>query len=182
MRIVRWLGKTVGFQDPHRFQHHRTSGRIVCSACSGVPRIEVRTEHHDFGCFVGAGNFANDVERIQILVVELVLDVQFHRHGHIVFQIAVHESVVLDRNHDLWIGTGGALTAGSPPPCTVTLPPVALPCSITARTPSSRKNWFRCCSVRFGWPRTALAACATLPAGHLHVAPVDCSWSVAVHR
>ena len=67
-----------GFQDANGFEHDGGAGAVVGGASAGVPGIEVRAEHDDlvgFG-FIGAGDFADDVEGIQIVVVELVLDVR----------------------------------------------------------------------------------------------------------
>ena len=66
-----------GLEDAHGFQHHTGARAVVGGARSGVPGIEVRANHHDFvGLgFIGAGHFANDVERVQVIFIKLVLNV-----------------------------------------------------------------------------------------------------------
>ena len=49
-------------QDAHRLEHRRRSRGVVGGARGGVPRVEVRAEHHDLIGLVGAANLAHHVE------------------------------------------------------------------------------------------------------------------------
>src|SRR4029077_12960485 len=73
-----------GLEDADGLEHHGGACAIVSGAGSGVPGIEVRAEHDDFVGFgfVGAGNFADDVEGVQIVVVELVLNIELKGDGN----------------------------------------------------------------------------------------------------
>ena len=60
----------------------------------------MRAEHDHFIGFVRARNFRDDVERIQIVVVKLVRDVDPQRHRNIFLERAEDAPVVLDIHGD----------------------------------------------------------------------------------
>ena len=89
-----------GFKDADGFEHDGRAGAVVGSASSCVPGIEMRTKHDDFvGLgFVGAGDFADDVEGVGVVIVELVLDVDLKGDGDFLFEHAVNAAVVFNSN------------------------------------------------------------------------------------
>ena len=88
-------------QNAHGFEHDGRAGCIVRRARSGVPRIEMRAEHDKLVSLVGSGNLANDVERIQIVIVKLVFDIHLDANGNFLFQHSPDAPVVLDSHDDL---------------------------------------------------------------------------------
>jgi len=79
----------------------------------------VRAEHDDlvgFG-FVVAGYFANDVERIQIVVVELVLDIELQRDRHFLLEQSIDAPVVCSLATAMRGGAAGSFSLSRPPPC-----------------------------------------------------------------
>ena len=73
-------------------------------------------EHHGFIRFVGSGDLADDVERVEIGIVELVCDVHLQRNRHFLIERPCDATVVLHSDHDLrrhgWIlGVAGAARA-----------------------------------------------------------------------
>src|ERR1700722_5279967 len=87
---------TGGFENADGFKHDGGAGAVVGGACAGLPRIEVAAQHDDFvGLgFIGAGDFADDIERVEIFVVELVLDVDEHAYGDFLCEHA-HDGAVI---------------------------------------------------------------------------------------
>ncbi len=85
-----------GFEDADGFQHDCGASAVVGGACAGLPGIEVAAKHDDFVGLglIGAGNFADDVERIQVVVVELVLDIDEHGDGDFFLDHANDAAVV----------------------------------------------------------------------------------------
>src|SRR5262249_58629099 len=74
---------TSGFEDAHRFEHHSGTCAVVSGTCSRVPGIEVRADHHNLISlsFFRAGDLADDVEGIQVVIVKLVLNISLQRDG-----------------------------------------------------------------------------------------------------
>ena len=77
-----------GFENTHGFQHYTGACTVIRGAGPRVPGIKVRANHHDFVGFgfVGARNFTDDVEGIQVVFVKLVLNVRLQRNGNFLFQ------------------------------------------------------------------------------------------------
>src|SRR5438046_6728535 len=83
----------------------RAAGCIIGGAGSGVPGIEMCAEHDEFGGLIGARNFSDDVERIQIISVELVLDIHFDSKRNLLVQHSPDPAIVLHGHNDLrWNG------------------------------------------------------------------------------
>src|SRR2546422_1770779 len=93
------------FKNSEGSDHNRRACRIIGSAGSGMPGIEMCAEHDEFVGFVGSGNFADDVERIQIIIVELVLDIHFDSNRNLLVQHSPDPAIVLHGHNDLrWNG------------------------------------------------------------------------------
>src|SRR2546422_1685527 len=93
------------FKNSEGSDHNRRACRIIGSAGSGMPGIEMCAEHDEFVGFVGSGNFADDVERIQIIIVELVLDIHFDSKRNLLVQHSPDPAIVLHGHNDLrWNG------------------------------------------------------------------------------
>src|SRR5438034_8240732 len=70
-----------------------------------MPGIEVCAEHDEFVGFVGSRNFAGDVERIQVIIVELVLDIHLDSNRNLLVQHSPDPAIVLHgHNHLRWNG------------------------------------------------------------------------------
>ena len=69
-------------EDAHGLHHHGGARRVVDRAGAGMPRVEVRAEHHELvgDGGVRAGQLGEDVERIQIGIVETILRVDLDAH------------------------------------------------------------------------------------------------------
>ncbi len=88
------------FQYAHRFHHHCGAGGVVGGAGAARPGIEMRAKHHDFIGLVRARNFRDDVERIQVVVVILVRDVDLQLHRNVFLKRAEDAPVVFDVHGD----------------------------------------------------------------------------------
>src|SRR5260370_42344924 len=75
---------------------------VVSGSGSGMPGIEVRAEHNDFVGFgfVCAGDFADDIEGIQIVIVEPVLDIELKSDGDFFLEHADDAAVVFAGDGD----------------------------------------------------------------------------------
>ena len=62
----------------------------------------MRAEHHDFVVGAAARQLAGDRERIVILIVHAVFDVEFQRDGNFLFHQACNAIVVFKRQGDGW--------------------------------------------------------------------------------
>src|SRR2546427_10303756 len=70
-----------------------------------MPGIEMCAEHDEFVGLVVSGNFADDVERIQIIIVELVRDIHFDSNRNLLVQHSPDPAIVLHGHNDLrWNG------------------------------------------------------------------------------
>src|SRR5438445_6532452 len=67
-----------GLENADGFEHHAGACAIVGGAGATMPGIDVRADDNDFVgfAFVRAGDFADDVEGIEVVVVELVFDIE----------------------------------------------------------------------------------------------------------
>ena len=88
------------FQNAHRFHHHRAAGRVVGGAGAAGPGIEMRAEHDDFVFLVAARQLGDHVEGVLVVVVKLVLDIEFQRHGNLLIDQPGDAIVVLRRERD----------------------------------------------------------------------------------
>src|SRR2546425_4091506 len=61
----------------------------------------MRSEHDQFISFVGPANLADDVERVEILIMELVLNVHLDADRHILLHHPPNPAIVFDGHHDL---------------------------------------------------------------------------------
>ena len=61
----------------------------------------MRDKHHDFVRFVGATNLGDDVERVEVVVVEPVVDIHLQSHGQLLLEGAHDPPVLFDREDDL---------------------------------------------------------------------------------
>ena len=61
----------------------------------------MRAEHDKFVRLVGSGNLADDIERIQIVIIKLVLDIHFDANGNFLFQRSPDAAVMLNGHDDL---------------------------------------------------------------------------------
>src|ERR1041385_8526106 len=66
-----------------------------------MPRIEMRAQHDHLIRFVGAGNLSNDVERIEVIGVELVVDIHLDSDRNLFLDHSPNPAVVFDGHHDL---------------------------------------------------------------------------------
>ena len=82
-------------EQADRFEHHTRSRPVVGCAGARVPGIEVRADHHHFvlELRIGAGNFADDVERRGVFREEPVLHVEFERHRNLLLDHARDPSI-----------------------------------------------------------------------------------------
>src|SRR6059058_1334059 len=91
-----------GLENADGFEHDAGACAIVGGTGATMPGIEVRAEHDDlvgFG-FVRAGNLADDVEGIEIVVVELVLDIELHGDLHFLIEHSIDAAVVFAGDGD----------------------------------------------------------------------------------
>src|SRR6266571_1948766 len=97
-----------GLEDADGFEHDRGAGTVIGGAGSRVPRIEVSAKHDDLvGLgFVRAGDFADDVEGIQVVVVELVLDIELQGDVDFFLEHSVDATVVFAGDGDTRRSTG----------------------------------------------------------------------------
>src|SRR6266700_6452530 len=91
-----------GLENADSFEHYGGTCAVVGGAGSRVPRIEVSAKHDDLvGLgFVRAGDFADDVEGIQIVVVELVLDIELKCNVDFFLEHSVDATVVFAGDGD----------------------------------------------------------------------------------
>src|SRR5262249_25594180 len=66
-----------------------------------MPGIEMCAEHDEFVGFVSSRNFADDVEGIQIIIVELVLDIHLDSNRNLLVQHSPDPAIVLHGHDDL---------------------------------------------------------------------------------
>jgi len=92
---------TAHLEETHRFHHDRRTGCVVGSARAGVPRVEVRADHHYLIGLVATRQLADDVEGGLVRVVEPVVDVDLQRDRDFLLERPREASVVLDREDDL---------------------------------------------------------------------------------
>ena len=87
---------------------------VVGGAGAGVPRIEVRADHHDLVLdgVVGAGNLGDHVVGVAIALVERRLDLDGQLHRDLLLQHPRDQVVVLGREDDRRHRVGALIAAG----------------------------------------------------------------------
>ncbi len=114
------------FQNAHGFHHHDGSRSVVGGAGTGVPRVEMGADHHDFVFLVGAGNFGDGVVLHGVVVVEGVRDVQLDFDVLLLLEQASHSIPLFERDRDGRVYVVSPVFH-EPPDCTKTVPPPRLP-------------------------------------------------------
>ena len=74
----------------------------------------MRSEHDQFVCLVRYWNFCDDIERIQVVVKELVLNVHLEAHLNLFFNHSPDAAILLGGHYDLCGNGRVGLVASSP--------------------------------------------------------------------
>ena len=107
-----------GLEDAHGFERDGDAGGVVAGVGAGVPRVEVRAQHHDFVREVGARNLAHQVLGLLNHVADAVADLHLDLDREAALEDAVHPVVVLrghgdDGGRGQHAGARPAVVAGS---------------------------------------------------------------------
>ena len=98
-RTVRSSLQVERLQDPHRLEHHRAAGGVVGGAGAGVPRVEVRADHHHLVRFAAAGDLGDHVRGLAVGVFHLDAHLELHAHRLAALDEPGDAAVALGREH-----------------------------------------------------------------------------------
>src|SRR5262252_2418014 len=97
-----------------------------------MPGIEMGAKHDELIRFIGAWNLGHNVERVQIVIIKLVFNIDFESNRNFLLQYSPDPSVVLDRHDHL--SRHRRVRYASPAS------------TLNKNRPAAARAWFNCCN------------------------------------